>query len=76
MNALPVAEEAFKIEWQQLRFIQPSDERGQKKSVVATVQAACRAKISPSPPNKNRNSDTKGIVVFILLWYNFNVDKK
>ena len=29
--------------------------------------------ISPSAPNKNRNSDTKGIAVFAFLWYNIIV---
>ena len=23
-----------------------------------------------SPPNINRNSDTKGIAVFVIIWYN------
>ena len=39
----PVADEVGEFEWQRLRFLQPSDQRGQKKSVVATVQAACCA---------------------------------
>ena len=48
-------------------------------SVPSDAQRLCDAsggvalQISPSTPNKNRNSDKKGIAVFVFLWYNYSV---
>ena len=55
-------------EWQQLGFLQPSDERGRKKSVVATVQRrTCAARRSLLLRHSSPQQKCCGLVHYLSL---------